>query len=250
MTNTSIHQKRFRFVWCFFCALILQGAPLNAGFKRLIKLDPPNNDISTCKTEIQKAISALVKTSPGNIEFECNKGIVSRLCVSTSTEIGANWQSFITKNATLFGIKKDEIRFHGENEQLWLTQMWKDVDIRNTGASIYRETRKNKTMSCISPRTIDTTHWTVDTKPTISSSTAANIVLKLWQKEAPTLTVEVDDVQLSVYLTTSGPRLIWAIIGAKSVMGDSYRIYCDIDAHTGLPPEAKYCTTSPDGQEI
>lgn len=246
---TYIESKRLKIIWCFSLGLILQGIPVNAGFRPLIKPHLPENNISACKKEIQKAIYALKNNTPENFEFECTKGVVSMLCVSTASAIATNWKLFVTQNSILFGVKKDEIKSHGNDP--FSFQTWRGINVFNTGCGMSYGSKGDEKISCIKPHTIDTTLWDIDVTPSISSSTAARMALTLWKKEDSLQPIEVQDAILFVAQTTSTPRLIWYVPGIKHLLDPEYRygIHCIIDAHTGVIPKPKDCTAIPNAQE-
>ncbi len=244
MSAFSIRARFLILLVCILGGLILQGPPLNATFRSLIKSTPPKNNLSACNKNVQKAIHSLSKTTSENMEFECKEGVVNILCVSTSIAITKDWKSFIIQNSTLFGMENKEIKFFGPHEPLGFFQTWRGVDIINTGLAISLDDRGSKIIACISPHTIDTTRWNIDTKPNISSSTAASIALTQWKKETPLQITKVNQVSLFIYQTSSTPRFIWNVVGIK----EGFSIDCVIDATTGALLDRKELTTIQGGR--
>lgn len=241
-------------------ALIFLALPSNAGFKRLIRDGDenylPKNNISACKKEIQPTIQHLLTKEP--ILFDCPYGIIERLCVPTTSQINTDWKSFITNYPTLFGIKKDEFRFHETNNQLNLTQTWRGVDIWPT--HITWDNLSEKKLVCMRPTTRDASGWNLDVKPYISSTTVAADVLNQCEtslcRETPPYTgvtwstfveqlttkkphpsCEITGVvlEISQQSISSIPYLIWKVSGSRRCRNRRYDISCEIDAHTGLP---------------
>jgi len=238
-------------------ALVFLTSSLSAGFKRLIRDQDllPKNNVQECNKEIKARILNLSATE--KVSFACDAGIIIRLCVPSPSSIYPDWKSFVINNPVLLGLKDNEYKFFETDGQTNLVQTWRGLDIRNTGVLRENLSVKDQRWFCMRPYTIDTSGWKLNVKPSISSATAVDSVLSYcetslpkpqrtginWSSFVKILTTEktqpsceMTGVVLEIAQSAShSPILIWKISGKRNHSDGKDDIYCEIDAHTGLP---------------
>src|SRR6185312_7377198 len=190
-----------------------------------------------CSPEIAKKLDTL-KEPWGDFHFTCRRGVVASLEFSTATLLSRDWRKFVRQNAPIFGTTAAELEENIEQDSHYFWQTFKGV--RTVGGSIYAVQRNTVDTNGISAHIVDTSKWTVDTVPKISSAAAGRLVMASWDGALGRGVASIDEMWLEVGIQDGKQILFWTVLGAApgSDLGPNLskgptRIGCDVNALDG-----------------
>jgi hypothetical protein len=207
---------------------------------------PLDNNLSDCQQPVQRTIK-LVRAAPewGDFKFECGRrlpfdkdGLVVAVEMRQESPIRKRWPEFVRQNSLIFGV--DPLTVLAGSDDRWspyVQQSWNGVNIVSDSFGPLIRAGWSKDYYLATNWGIDTRSWSLDSVPTINSSTASTIARKRWLSQG----AEAHDILRAKLVIEIGrdhrcgtpqkPVLVWRIAAAASNRPSS--LTCLLDAHSG-----------------